>query len=187
MTLSREQLLAVAKNYWRADKAYDASPENPPEHIRLGELWEQELAGIERWWAFLEELEEALPGFTLGDGTATVNACFRCVAYAGKTHPYPFAVVGCRSILAPVYAVYGVQYEGVGEGPRKASAVFEPLPREMRHPADIIARRLESTFGVVALPRDISETPIPLIVQWKEPPATTLFHALFASQPERIP
>jgi hypothetical protein len=187
MTLSKEQLLSIAKDYWRADKEYDSRSESPPEHLRLGELWEQKLAGIERWWSFLESLEEELPDFTLGDATATVNACFRCVAYAGKRHPYPFAVVGCMSILAPLYAVYGVQYERAEGEQRNPRAVFEPLPPEMRLPAEVIARRLESTFGLVALPRDVGETPIPLIVHWKEPPATTLFHALFASQPERIP
>ena len=57
----------------------------------------------------------------------------------------------------------------------------------MRAPADIIARKLEATFDVRALPRDLADTPIPLIVHNREPPDTTLFHAFFDSQPDNIP
>jgi hypothetical protein len=57
----------------------------------------------------------------------------------------------------------------------------------MRAPADIVSRRLETTFGVSTLPREIAETPIPLYVEPKEPPNTTLFHALFTSEPESLP
>jgi hypothetical protein len=64
---------------------------------------------------------------------------------------------------------------------------FDPLRPETRAPADIIARRIEATFGANMLPREMARTPVPLYVQWKEPPETTLFHALFTSQPESLP
>jgi hypothetical protein len=187
MAISRERLMDIARNYWRSDKLYDYASPKSPEHVRLWETWERELARIERWWALLDSLEADLPDFTIGDATATLDACFRCVAYSGKSHPYRFAVVGCASILAPVSANYGVQLESVSLEQGVPRVVFEPLPYEMRAPADVIARRLEATFGAVALPREVAETPLPLIVHGKEPPNTTLFDALFTSQPESIP
>jgi hypothetical protein len=57
----------------------------------------------------------------------------------------------------------------------------------MRAPAGIIARRIVETFGAHALPREIAETAVPLFVDPQQPPNTTLFHALFTSQPERVP
>lgn len=187
MSLSKEKLLTIARTYWRSDEQYELRGEHSPEYTRLAERWEEELTKISRWWAFLEELEKELPDFTIGDGTATINACFRCLAYSGKNPPHAFAVVGCVSILAPVYMVHGVRYEIV-EGERRNPWVsFEPLPPDMRSPADVIARKIETTFGAAALSPELAATPVPLIVQWTKPPETTLFHALFASQPERIP
>lgn len=65
--------------------------------------------------------------------------------------------------------------------------LFEPLPLEMRGVADVISQRLEATFGVSALPREIAETPVPLFVDPHQPPSTTLFHALFTSEPRNLP
>jgi hypothetical protein len=181
-----EQLLAVARSYWRDDKAYAGSPE----HARLVALWERELKKLDRWWAFLDELKKELPGFTIGNATATPDACFRCAAYSpvdNPTNTRRFVVVGCVSILAPVYTVYGVEYERINNKRHGPKAFFEPLPAEMRHPAEVISRRIEATFGVRALPREIAETPIPLHVEPVEPPNTTLFHALFTSEPESLP
>lgn len=193
MHLTVEQLQAIARKYWSSTNEYYSRGEVSPEGHRLHELWEQELKKIERWWAFLNVLERELPEFTIGDGTTTVNACFRCVAYPNEPFPIPglrWITVGCVSILAPVYTVYGVQfaYNGPKERDRTCIQVsFEPLPPDIRKPANIIARKLEATFGVSALPHDLAETPVPLFTEWKEPPDTTLFHALFTSRPESLP
>lgn len=191
MPLSAEQLLAIARNYFRSDKEYENKPVSSPEHIRLCALWDQQLKKLDQWWAFLDELEKELPDFTIGDGTATANTSFRCSAYLPgnrKTPPPPHqqVVVGCVSILAPVYILYGVQYQYSGKKRIGYKVFLDSLPPEMRHPAEIIARKLEATFEVRALPHEIAQTRIPLIVDWKEPPDTTLFHALFTSEPQSI-
>jgi hypothetical protein len=181
-----EQLWEISRKYWRTDKNYAGSPE----HGRLIALWEQELQRLEQWWAFLDELKKELPGFTLGNATATPDACFRCAAYSPVDEPpgaRRFVVVGCVSILAPVHTVYGVEYEIVDNKRRSPCVFFEPLPAQLRHPADVISRRIEATFRTSALPRDIAETRIPLHVEPVEPPNTTLFHALFTSEPESLP
>jgi hypothetical protein len=190
MLLSAEALLSIARNYWRPDKEFDFRLENSPEAERFLQRWEQELEKMDEWRAFLRALGEALPGFTIGNATATCDACFRCSVYPeaeDKSQPRRWVVVGCVSILAPVYTLYGVQYEYRG-GERISDKVFlGALPPEMQAPVDVIARKLETTFGVGALPRELAETPVPLIVEPQEPPKTTLFHALFTSRPERVP
>lgn len=190
MNLSTEQLISIARDYWRPDKDYRLRQEKSPEDTRFEERWEQELKKVDRWHAFLRDLRQELPGFTIGDGTATPDACFRCVAYPVKGRPLPsfrWIVVGCVSILAPIYIVYAVEYDRVGRARLNPRVSFEPFPPEMQHPADIIARKIEETFGVSKLPREIAETPVPLFVQWVEPPETMLFHALFTNEPDNVP
>jgi hypothetical protein len=65
--------------------------------------------------------------------------------------------------------------------------MFEPFPLEMDLSANVIARKIEATFGFSKLPRELAETPVPLFVQWVEPPRTTLFHALFTNEPDNVP
>jgi hypothetical protein len=192
MDLSPERLLAIARKYWRADRAFENTAERSPEFVRLSALWEERRRDDQdRWFAFLDELEQALPGFTIGDATpGSTSGSFRCVAYAEsprKPPPFRFALAGCVSILAPIYTVYGVQYDFVGRERYSPRLSFEPFPPERQDSAAIIAQRIEATFGVQRLPREVAETPIPLIVNWKEPPQTTLFHAFFDSQPDNLP
>lgn len=197
MPISAEHLLSVARNYWRADHEFEGTLERSPELERFQDLWEQKLEKIDEWWVLHDELRAALPHLKVGDATATVDACFRCLVYTDKAfvsenpedepRSHRWAVVGCVSILAPVYAIYGVQYDYKGRQWIDRRVFFEPLPPEMRAPAQVVARKLEELFGVEALPREIAETRIPLIVEQMEPPETTLFHALFTSRPESVP
>jgi hypothetical protein len=190
MTSSDERLLAIARTYWRPDKDYHFKLETSPETQRLQRLWEQELKQAGRWEALLDRLETSLPDFTLGDATATCDAAFRCAVYPPRGEPLPrfrWVVVGCVSILAPVYSVYGVRYEYVGAKRLGEQVYLSSLPPEMKSPADLVGRNIEEVFGYSALPPELAEMPVPLFVEPREPPQTTLFHALFTSQPERVP
>ncbi|WNG34231.1 hypothetical protein F0U61_11775 [Archangium violaceum] len=187
MSPSLEQLLSIVRNYWPSNEDHYLRGEASPENERLDALWNQELKKMDRWWALLHDLEGALPEFTIGDATATINASFRCVAYSGKKAPHRFAVVGCASILAPVFAVYGLEFSETEETRTVSRTCFDPLPAHMQGPAGLIARKLEANFGFDELPRELADTPVPLFVEWKKPPDTTLFHALFASVPESVP
>ena len=95
--------------------------------------------------------------------------------------------MGCVSILAPIYTVYAMQYVLRKDQRTGRRLLFEPLPPPMQSVADVISTRIEETFGYSKLPREIAETPIPLFVQWVEPPETTLFHALFTNEPDNVP
>ena len=197
MPISAEDLLSIARSYWRSDHAFDDTPENSPETERFHALWKEKLKTIDEWRALMRELRVALPQFNIGHATATSDACFRCTVYTDREPVSPhqeneplerrWGVVGCVSILAPVYTIYGVQYDYTGEERIADRVFFEPLPPEMRTPAEVIARKLEEMFRVEALPREIAGTRIPLIVERHEPPETTLFHALFTAWPESVP
>ncbi|MFL5352621.1 hypothetical protein [Archangium sp.] len=184
---STEELFSIARNYWPSTEEYYLKGEASPENQRLGALWQEKLKRIDRWWAMLDELKEELPELTIGDATATLHASFRCTAYSKKVNQQRSALVGCLSIIAPVFTVYGLEFEYQGETRTVSRICFEPLPAYMQGPAGVIARKIETMFGASALPREVADTPVPLFVEWKKPPHTTLFHALFSSTPERIP
>jgi hypothetical protein len=185
---SLEELLAVARDYWPStQEAYLHLQQTvSPEIERLQKRWEQELRGLDRWWAMIEDVEKALPGFKVGDATATRDACFRCVVYPQTKQPR-WVTVGCLSILTPVSFVYGVQLDYQGAERIHPQARFGPLPPETAQVADVLTRMLETTFEAIALPRELAQSRVPLFVEFKEPRETLLVHALFTSSPESIP
>jgi hypothetical protein len=190
MALDVEHLLSIARNYWPADMETYLRPDTSIVYARLQELWARELMKMEQWRAFLGDLERDLPDFTIGNATAPGDGSFRCAAYfrEGRTPPgLEWVVVGCVSVLAPVYTVYGVESEYRGKKRIRDTVLHEPLPPDMRTAAEVMSRRISATFDVQALPRELAETRIPLIVDPVMPPDTTLFHALFISKPERVP
>jgi hypothetical protein len=196
MPISAEELLSVVRKYWRSDHAFVGRRENSPETERFHAAWKREFKKLEQWRVLMRELRAELPQFNVGHATATSTACFRCTVYTDRQsmeanheedlREFRWGVVGCLSILAPVYTVYGVQHEYQGTKFVDGKAFFDPLPPEMQALAEVVGRKIEAMFGVEALPREIAETRIPLIVDFVEPPATTLFHGLFASDPENV-
>jgi hypothetical protein len=187
MSLTSEQLISIAQDYWQSFKDYDQEPS--PEDERRFAVCRQKLQEHDRWLALLKDLRRELPEFSIGDYTGG-SPCFCCVAYPSRTLPQPalrWVAVGCVSFLAPVYTLYGVQFDySHNERIFKKLALW-PLPHEIRTTAAIIARRIETTFTVTALPHELAELPVPLFVEFTEPPKTTLFHALFMSDPENLP
>jgi len=188
--LTAESLITLVCNYYRADRDFDIRRENSPEGERFLTRWEQEIEKMDQWDAFVRELKAALPGLKVGNITSTCDASFRCAVYPRVDIPPVqslWVVVGCVSILAPVYAIYGLQLGYRGKKRIEERVFLESLPPEMQVPAEVVARKLEATFGVTALPHELARTPVPLIVEFKEPPHTTLFDALFISQPDSVP
>jgi hypothetical protein len=184
-------LIALVSNYYRADKEFDLRRENSPEAERFLTLWVQERTHkMDQWDAFVRELRAALPEFKVGNITSTCDASFRCAVYP-RVENAPelsfWVVVGCVSILAPVYAIYGLRLGYRGKRRIDERIFLEALPPEMQAPAELFARKLEATFRLTALPRELARTPVPVIVEPKEPPHTTLFDALFISRPESVP
>ena len=190
MSLLKDDLIAVARSYW--DSSGDAlfKLETSPERQRLHARWAQQLENMSDWNAFLDELESELSQFIVGDTLTTGDAGPRCIIYPSKEARTPlgnWVVVGCLSLLAPVYFVYGVECDSVGGAFRNHKASFEPPPPHMAVAAHAVAEKLEARFGLTAVPLDIARTPVPLFVGFKAPPETTLFHALFTSEPSSIP
>jgi hypothetical protein len=195
MPYTAEQLLAVARQYWRGDKVYDDADEFSPEHLRISRRWQEELRRVEWWEGFSVELSRSLPGLSIGSNPATCDTSWKYLAYdkAGcEPSTFRFVVAGCVSILAPVYAVYAVRYDfgehdELGRERLNPRLDLMPLPPEMREVGDIMSRKIEAYFGAERVPRELLETPVPLIANFKEPPHTTLLHVLFTHEPEALP
>ncbi|ATB29762.1 hypothetical protein MEBOL_003217 [Melittangium boletus DSM 14713] len=142
------------------------------------------------WYSFRDKLSEALPNFITGETGSTSDGALRCIVYPPEAARVPtsnWIVVGCVSILAPVYFVYGVECDYADGRLQNPRASFERPPSSMDFPAQMVARTIEMAFGYSAVPRDIAETPVPLFAGLLEPPKTTLFHALFTNEPSSIP
>src|SRR4051812_19941963 len=117
MPISAEELLSVVREYWRSDHEFDGKLEKSPELERFQDLWEQELEKLDQWRVLMRELRAAFPQFNIGHATATCDACFKCTVYTNREpvaashqegpRERRWGVVGCLSILAPVYTVYG--------------------------------------------------------------------------------
>lgn len=191
MLPTREELLAIARLYFRPDDPYTGKPPfHTPENLRFDELWEHQLAqNRDRWRAMVKAIGREFPTFSLWDITATCDSSFKVGAYPARGRPLPpipWVVVGALSILAPIYTVYAIAYEPVAGARPKERVLYGPLPPEMRQPADVIARHIEQDFEATALPPEVAATPIPLRVELLEPPQTTLFHAFFSSCPQAV-
>lgn len=189
--LTREALIAVASQYWFSDRKWNFADELSPETTRLHQRWREALEKDRaRWDVFLRDLKDALPGFTTGSYMAACDGSWRCLVYDDAGLPKPrfrYVLVGSMSILAPVYVVYAVEYGFDGEERGEGRLYFEPFGPSMAEPARVIGEKLENHFGVEKLPQSVWETPVPFICNWQEPPDTTLFHALFSSEPKNLP
>jgi hypothetical protein len=191
MTPSLDELLARVRPYRRTDDVYASRHERSPEDERLYALWTQEEHRLEQWEALLAQLRADLPRYRIEDVSHPRDAGLRCtldppVLEGSELHRQ--VVVGCLSLLAPVYMVYGLQYPRRGHRSfEERRLFFNALPHSMLRPAAVLARRLEARFGVIALPPELAATPVPFYVDWREPPHTTLFHALFSSEPDNVP
>ncbi|MBM7118365.1 hypothetical protein [Archangium primigenium] len=188
---SKEELLAIVQNFYASSGEALYTPVVGPETQRLHAVWAKRLEDMTPWNDFLDEVERALPGFIVGDTLSTSDGGLRCMLYLPKPARSPEAhwvVVGCVSLLAPVYAVYGVERTHMGNGSRQdRAAAITHAPISMQSPAQVLARKIEATFGATPLSPEDAQASAPLFVGGREPSEATLFHALFTSDPEVIP
>jgi hypothetical protein len=191
MRLSVEELLARVRPYWPATDEYSWRQERSPERERLDAYWMEEWRRRrDEWRGFRAELQQDLPRYKVYNATSPSDAGFRCSIYLParrRRYPRVQLVVGCMSMLAPVYMIYGLQYDYRHSLSSNDRLFFGELPAVMLKPAKALARRLESRFGVTALPPELAATPVPFYVDLQVPPHATLFHALFTSEPTSIP
>ncbi len=190
MTPSKEDLLAIVRKYYNSSRDFLSTSEPSLEEDRRQALWSQRIENMDPWKAFRATLKSELPNFITGETGSTSDGGLRCMVYPPKESRSPtsnWIVVGCVSILAPVYFVYGVECDYINGRLQNHRASFEPPPPSMAFPAQVVARAIETTFGFSAVSREIAETPVPLLAGLREPPETTLFHVLFTNEPSSIP
>ncbi len=190
MRPSKEDLIAIARKHYPSSNTFLFTDERSPETQRLDAVWERWSADMSAWHALRDDLGRALPHHLIGETYPSMDGGPRCVIYMPQdswSAQAPWDVVGCVSLLAPVYFVYGVLWDDSAGRRQNGRARFEPPPASMAWPAQILARTIEARFGFSALPREWAETPVPLYAGSLEPHETTLFHALFTSAPQSIP
>ncbi len=189
-TPSTEDLIKIVQKYYDSSNAFHFTLEPSPEESRREELWSKWIEHREPWSALRASLRSELPNYETGETYSSADGGPRCIIYPPKHLRTPssnWLVVGCVSLLAPVYFVYGVERDYTEGRPRNIKASFEPPPPNMSLPAQVMARTLETSFGLSAVPREVAETPVHLFAGNLEPPRTTLFHTLFTNAPESIP
>ncbi|MBM7118370.1 hypothetical protein [Archangium primigenium] len=186
---SAEELISVVQNYYDSNNNFHFRLETSPETSRRQALWTQWIAHMDPWLAFRDELGSKLPEHVIGETYSSHDGGPRCIIYPPddlRTHSSDWTVVGCLSLLAPVYFIYGLERERQTKV-RRYKVSFETPPPHMSLPAKIIARTIETSFGASSIPRAVADTPVQLFVGNLAPLKTTLFHALFTDEPETIP
>ncbi len=188
---SKEDLLVLVQNFYASSGEALYTPVVGPETQRLHAVWAKRLEDMTPWNDFLDEVERALPGLIVGDTLSTSDGGLRCMLYPPKHSRAPQAhwiVVGCVSLLAPVYTVYCVERMHMGDGSRRdRAAAITHAPIRMQSSAQVLARKIEATFGATPISPEDAQASVPLFVGGREPSEATLFHALFTSDPEIIP
>jgi hypothetical protein len=187
---STEDLVRIVRNYYNSSSDFLFMSEPSPEENRRQVLWMQWMENMEPWTAFRARLRAELPNYKTGEACSSADGGPRCVVYPPRKSWFPQAnweVVGCVSLLAPVYFVYGVEYDYIDGRTQNYKASFGPPPSNMVLPTQVVARVIEEIFGFSALSREQAETPVPLYAGLLEPPETTLFHTLFTSAPGSVP
>ncbi|WP_434388157.1 hypothetical protein [Melittangium boletus] len=192
MTLpSKEDLLALVQNFYASSGETLYTPVVGPETQQLHAVWAKRLEDMTPWNDFLDGVERALPGFIVGDTLSTSDGGLRCMLYPPKPVRSPEAhwiVVGCVSLLAPVYTVYCVERTHMGDGSRQdRAAAITHAPISMQSPAQVLAKKIEARFGATPISPEDAQAAVPLFVGARHPSEATLFHALFTSEPEIIP
>lgn len=195
-SFSETDLVELCRRYYPAgrtldDHAHGASPEWHRFHAK----WHEALADRSRWLLLRGTLEQAFPANSVGDATAyTHDGGYRCCVHAieppDKADGISQEVVGCVSLLAPLYFVYGTQhrYRG-GKREEPAAIVFlDALPESLMPHAAKVARTIESVFGYQPFPARLASVRIPdLCLDHFEPGRGTLFRALFTLEPASLP
>lgn len=190
MPLSKDDLIEIVQSHYRSSNTFLFTLEPSLEENRRQALWSRWIENREPWKAFRAKLRSELPHYETGATYSSADGGPRCIIYPPRESLAPssnWIVVGCVSLLAPVYFVYGVECNYAEGRLQNDRASFEPPPSSMALPTQIVARTIETMFSFSALPHELAQTPVPLYAGSIEPPQTTLFHTLFTNEPSSIP
>lgn len=138
----------------------------PDEVLELGATARE----LRQWPVFIGRLKEEFAGCTIWNRTIPhQDPSYVCQIFLSKVSPgsgYYDAVVCLLSLLAPVYAIYGIRDIDKQEHWLR----FPPLPEEYQEHETRLAALIEAEFGFTRLSKEVLLTPIPDLV----PPLGTL-------------
>lgn len=190
-----EELIDVVRRYYPVGRTpYDHNHEASPEWHRFMDLWHGFIDDRSRWLALDDLLTREFSGITVGDATAyTHDGGCRCCVYAiepeSTEEGISKEVLGCVSLLAPVYYVYGTQDRILKRKRIEVTVFLDTLPEELAPYAAKVARGIETVFtGYTPFPKEWLHVPLPDLCadgiyfgKW------TLFNLLFTLQPDNFP
>ncbi|MBM7118371.1 hypothetical protein [Archangium primigenium] len=190
MPPSKEDLISIVQKHYDSTNAFMFTTGLTPEAKRLDSAWKKWIQNRAPWHAFRYELSRALPSHIIGETYPSMDGGPRCIVYqprASWTARSNWDVVGCVSLLAPVYFVYGVQWDYIDGVRQNFSANFGQPPPIMAEPVQVMTKSIEKTFGFEVIPPELANTPVALYAGLLEPHETTLFHTLFTNESHNIP
>jgi len=191
-TPTRDELIQRVRLYYPSGSVWnDEQHGRSPERLRLNALWNDILPVYHEteWARLIDELQRAVAPLMIGDATAPRDdGGFRCTVYRrDPAADLTTIVVGCVSLIAPVYTIYVARVDI--NRTRIPTLFFDPLPEDTRATAEIVASVIEKHFPYARLPYAMTSTPTPdllLTVPSKDGKAT-LLHTLFTDTPESLP
>ncbi|HZI12552.1 MAG TPA: hypothetical protein VE153_19370 [Myxococcus sp.] len=161
--LSPKALVDLAHRYWPAnllstdDPRYTTSEEIQRQKALRDTAWKDSGS----WAAFLERLEQEMPGCAPWDLPYLLHEPCR---YCRISLPGPGEVreLACMvSILAPVYVLFGSRQRYESERMVWNEVSFPPLPDGFQPQESTLARLVETQLGCTRLDRDALFTPVP--------------------------
>ncbi|WNG20741.1 hypothetical protein [Cystobacter fuscus] len=196
MSFTVSELIELCRQYYPTGRTLDDHlHETSSQWQRFHAKWHEALADQHQWLEFRRRVAAAFPTSLVGDATAyTHDGGYRCCIYAveprDKADGVSQEVVGCVSLLAPVYFIYCTQhrYRG-GRRESPADTVFlEEMPVKLGPTVSRLADLIESALGCQSLPPHVARTLIPdLCLDHIEPGHASLFKALFTLEPNVLP
>lgn len=190
------ELVELCRQYYPKGRTLEDHPHAASaQWQRFHAKWHESMAERRRWLEFRRAVAAAFPANLVGDATAyTRDGGYRCCVYTvpprDKADGVSLEVVGCVSLLAPVYFIYGTQHRyrsGRRENPA-AKVFLEELPEALLPSASVLARLMESVLGCQPLPIPLAMTRVPdLCLDHIDPSRSTLFRALFTLEPAVLP
>ncbi len=184
--LSPQALVALVHRYWPADllgtddPRYTASEEIQRQKALREAAWRDSGS----WVAFLERLEQELPGCEPWDLPYLLHEpCRYCrIALPADGSREVREIVCMVSVLAPVYALFASRQRYEEERMVWNEVSFPPLPAGFQPQESTLARLVETQLGCTRLPNDVLFTRVPdLKVQQLELGKAQLIDCLFST------
>jgi hypothetical protein len=192
-TPTRDGLVALAHHFFPVGLTFDDPGYfDSPEYRRYAEAWKKAMNDT-RWDPLHEALQREFPETITGELTVPHHDAARRFAIYLNKSPLKDGVgdilIGCVSVVAPFYFLYGAQRRFKGGQHQLPYSIFlDTLPDNMLPYARAAAQQIEQRYNYHLFPSEYLHTPVPDIsVSDVFIGNMTLLNAFFTTGLDRIP